>query len=174
MPGRKPKYTPERVEKIVKALEQGNTKGYAARLVGINEHTFQKWEASKPEFAAAVAGAKKVYEEWVENNMVKESKHSLKTLIMGQEYEEVKTEYEQDPANPSELRVKRKTTTNKKVLPNVTAVIFALCNRDPDNWKNKVEGSLNAKVDSEVKQDLSLSNVPDDLLDKVIDAINAK
>lgn len=174
MPGRKPKYNPERVEKICKALEQGETKGKASRLAGINERTFTKWMKSKPDFAAAVEGAIKVYEEWLANGIIEDSKKSLKTLIMGQEYEETKTEYEQDPANEGQLRIRRKTTTTKKVLPNVTAVIFALVNRDPDHWKNRVEGTLSGKVDSEVKQDISLSRVPDSLLEQVLESINAK
>lgn len=168
------KYTPERVERIRKALSEGHTIRYACKLANLGEKTYQKWKAAKPEFAAMEKAAIAEYEEWLANSMVKDSKKSLQTLIMGQEYEETKTEYEQDPANPKNLRIKRKTTTNKKILPNVTAVIFALCNRDPENWKNRVEGSLNAKVESEGKQDLSLANVPDNLLEQVVEAINSK
>lgn len=172
--GREPKFTPERVEKICQALEKGMTKGKAAKYAGINDRTLLKWEKSKPGFADAVKKSQAVYEEWLQNEMLSDSKKSLKTLIMGQEYEEVKTEYELDPQIEGGLRIKRQTKTKKKILPNVTAVIFALVNRDPDNWKNRVEGALNAKVETDGKQDVNLASVPDDLLEQVVEAINGK
>lgn len=38
------------------------------------------------------------------------------------------------------------TTKVKKVLPNITAVIFTLKNTDPDNWKEKQDIDVNQKV----------------------------
>lgn len=38
------------------------------------------------------------------------------------------------------------TTKTKKVLPNITAVIFTLKNTDPDNWKEKQDIDVNQKV----------------------------
>lgn len=167
-------YNPDRVAKICKAIESGETNATAAKIGGISITTFCEWQNSKPEFAEAVKKAKSAFEDWQLNGILDDAKKSLKTLICGQEYEEIKTEYEQDPRNPGEPRIKRQTRITKKVLPNATAVIFALCNRDPDNWKNRVANEIAGKIEAETKTDVSLANVPDSLLAQVIDAINGK
>lgn len=166
-------YTPERVAKICQAIENGETNATAAKIGGIHVATFCEWQNTKPEFAEAVKRAKSAFEEWQMNGILEDARKSLKTLVCGQEYEEIKTEYENDKmGNP---RIKKQTRVTKKILPNPTAVIFALCNRDPDNWKNRVAQDVNGKIDVEQKgSGVSLANVPDDLLAKVIDAINGK
>lgn len=171
--GRQPMYTPERVAKICQAIENGETNATAAKIGGIHVATFCEWQNTKPEFAEAVKRAKAAFEEWQMNGILEDARKSLKTLVCGQEYEEIKTEYENDKTgNP---RIKKQTRVTKKILPNPTAVIFALCNRDPDNWKNRVAQDVNGKIDVEQKgSGVSLANVPDDLLAKVIDAINGK
>ena len=171
--GRQPMYTPERVAKICKAIENGETNATAAKIGGIHIATFCEWQNTKPEFAEAVKRAKAAFEDWQMNGILEDARKSLKTLICGQEYEEIKTEYENDKTgNP---RIKKQTRVTKKILPNPTAVIFALCNRDPDNWKNRVAQDVNGKIDVEQKgSGVSLVNVPDNLLAQVIDAINGK
>ena len=166
-------YTPERVAKICKAIENGETNATAAKIGGIHIATFCEWQNTKPEFAEAVKRAKAAFEDWQMNGILEDARKSLKTLICGQEYEEIKTEYENDKTgNP---RIKKQTRVTKKILPNPTAVIFALCNRDPDNWKNRVAQDVNGKIDVEQKgSGVSLVNVPDNLLAQVIDAINGK
>lgn len=173
--GRQPRYNPERVAKILAALENGETDATAARIGGISPQTFCEWKNTKPEFLESVKRAKAVFEDWQLNGILEDARKSLKTLIMGQEYEEVKTEYEQNPKDPTQPRIKRQTRTTKKVLPNPTAVIFALCNRDPEHWQNRVSQDVNGRIDVEQKTPgVTLANVPDELLEKVIDAINGK
>lgn len=167
-------YNPDRVGKICKAIENGETNATAAKIAGISITTFCEWQAKFPEFAEAVKKAKSAFEDWQMNGILDDARKSLKTLICGQEYEEIKTEYEQDPRNPGEPRIKKQTRITKKVLPNATAVIFALCNRDPANWKNRVSNEIVGKIETETKNDVSLANVPDDLLAQVIEAINGK
>lgn len=167
------KYTPKRVAKICKAIENGETLETAARIGGIAPPTFYDWLKNKPEFSNAVKRAQDAFEEWQMNGILADSKKSLKTLINGLEYEETKTEYVSDKSGRPEI--KKQTTVTKRVLPNVTAVIFALCNRDPENWKNRVAQDVNGKIDVEQKgSGVSLANVPDSLLAQVIDAINGK
>lgn len=165
-------YTPERVAKICKAIENGETNATAAKIGGIHVATFCEWQNTKPEFAEAVKRAKAAFEEWQMNGILEDARKSLKTLICGQEYEEIKTEYENDKTgNP---RIKKQSRVTKKILPNPTAVIFALCNRDPEHWQNRVNNELSGKIETETKSNISLANVPDDLLAQVIDAINKK
>lgn len=170
--GRKPKYNPERVQKICEALERGETKEMAAKLAGISKGQLYAWIAEKSEFADAVKRAQDAFEDWQLNGILEDAKKSLKTLICGQEYEEVKTEYENDHnGNP---RIKKQSRTTKKILPNATAVIFALCNRDPEHWKNRVENDVTGRIETEAKTDVSLASVPDDLLAKVIEAMRGQ
>lgn len=172
--GRQPVYNPERVEKICKALESGETYERAAKIAGIHISTIFDWINNHPEFSDAVKAAKGRFEEWQLNGILADAKKGLKTLIMGQEYEEIKTEYEQDPRNPGEPRIRKQTRTTKRIPPNATAIIFALCNRDPENWQNRVSNDITGKIETESKPGVTLANVPDDLLAKVIDAINGK
>ena len=171
---RKPKYNPECVAKIIEAIENGDTMEVAAARGGINVATLYEWQATKAEFAEQVKKARATYDEWCLAGILQDAKRSLKVLICGQEYEEVKTEYESDPKNPSAPRIRKQTRTTKKILPNATAVIFALCNRDPEHWQNRVTNELDGKVQTEaVGSGVSLANVPDELLGKLIDAINS-
>lgn len=170
--GRQPMYTPERVKRICDAIERGETNETAAKIGGIAVGTFFRWMDEKSEFKDAVKRAKAAFEDWQLNGILEDAKKSLKTLICGQEYEEIKTEYEDDKAgNP---RIKKQTRITKKIMPNPTAVIFALCNRDPEHWQNRVSNEVSGKIETEAKSSVSLSNVPDSLLAQVIDAINGK
>lgn len=173
--GRKQKYDPERVAIICEAIAAGDTMEVAAKKAGVHVCTIYDWQATKPEFSEAIKMAKAKYDEWILNGILDDAKRSLKTLICGQEYEEVKTEYEQDPSKGGAPRIKKQTRTTKKVLPNPTAVIFALCNRDSEHWQNRISNELSGKIETENTGNApSLINVPNELLAQVIDAINGK
>lgn len=172
--GRTPKDTPEVRAIIIDAIRNGDTNEVAANKGGITRKTFYEWMNTKSDFCGAVKSAKAEYEEWELNGILADAKKSLKVLICGQEYDETKTEYEQDPRDPGRPRIKRQTVTRKKVLPSATAVIFALCNRDPEHWQNRVSNEITGKLESDSKNDISLKNVPDELLAQVIEAISGK
>ena len=171
--GRKAKYTLERIERICKAIERGETNETAAKIGGISVSTFCEWQATKTEFSEAVKRAREAFEDWEMNGILADAKKSLKTLICGMEYEETKTEYEND--KNGSLRIRKQTVVTKRIMPSPTAVIFALCNRDPEHWQNRVAQDIKGKLETEMKgSGVSLANVPDELLAKVIDAINGK
>lgn len=163
-------YCQERVDTICKAIERGETIENAARIGNIAVGTLFRWMEEKSEFKEAVKKAKAAYEDWEMNGILADAKKSLKTLICGTEYEEVKTEYENDKNDSP--RIRKQTRVTKKVLPNATAVIFALCNRDPEHWKNRISNELTGKVETETKGSVSLAKVPDELLAQVIEKIN--
>ena len=71
--------------------------------------------------------------------------------------------------------VEEKIVEEKRVPPSATAIIFALCNRDPEHWQNRVSNDISGKIETENKgAGVSLANVPDSLLSQVIEAINGK
>lgn len=168
------KYNPKIVRLICQHIEQGETNEHAAELAGVSKQTFYFWLNTKVDFSDAVKKAKEEYQKWLHNDILADAERSLKVLINGTEYEEIKTEYEQNPTNPDAPRIKKQSRTTKKILPNPTAVIFALSNRDPENWKNRIDTDINAKVEQETKTRLDLSGVSDELLGQVIDAIKKR
>lgn len=172
MAGRPSKYTPEVVEIIRNSLAQGDSRATACKLAGISDETFRRWLDDYVDFVAVVKNAEAEYRNWEHNEILASAKKSLRVLIEGQEYEETITEYENDGAN--QPRIKRQTTKTKKILPSATAVIFALCNRDPENWKNRISSEVEAKVQSDQRADVNLKAIPDDLLEQVIKAINGE
>lgn len=56
--GRKTKYTPQTVNKIVKYLKDGNSLDRSARLSGINPSTLYVWLKEKPELIEDIEKAK--------------------------------------------------------------------------------------------------------------------
>ena len=170
--GRKAKYCEEKVTTICDALRNGETKQKAAKLADISEDTFYEWQNTKSEFSEAVKDALKDYEEWQRTELLSEATRSLKKLVCGMEYDEVSTETYIDPRTGRQ--VKKKKTAHKCVGPNPTAVIFTLCNRDPENWQNKAYQEVKGKIETEAKQNISLKNVPTELLEQVVDAIDGE
>lgn len=174
MAGRPSKYTPEAVQAICECLERGETRKAACAKAGIDVKTMERWLADNVDFVAVVKNAEDAYRNWEHNEILNSARKSLRILIEGTEYEETTVEYEQDPADPSKPRVRRQTTKTKKILPNPTAVIFALCNRDPENWKNRINQEVEGKIQTEQKQEVSLANLSDELLEEVIKSIRGE
>lgn len=163
------KYCPEIVEKITAALRDGNTRRYACRVAGIDEQTFANWLVDKSGFLEQVNEAEAEYREWEAKELVGECKKSLKTLIMGTTLEETETILVPNEDGGPEIKQKRVRT--KQVPPSATAIIFALSNRDPENWKNRYSAEVNGKVQTE-EVPADLSQVPDDIIRQAVEAIN--
>ena len=64
MAGRKPKYSPERVEIICKGLSEGKPEIDCCKMAGISVPTFHRWLDEKKEFQEAVKKAKAKFQEW--------------------------------------------------------------------------------------------------------------
>ncbi len=169
--GRKPQWTDAKVEIMCKAIAAGKSYKDAFTSARVSERTFYYHLREDLQFSQLVKKAEQEYQEWYDSQIIVDCKRSLLELIRGYEYDEVTTETGTDLRGKP---VSKKKITHKKVGPNPTAIIFALCNRDPDNWKNRVNNEITGKIDTDSKQELSLKHVPDDLLAQVIDAINKK
>lgn len=163
-PGKKPIYSPERVRKIVEAVEMGQTYEMAAREAGICKDTLYEWKKKYPEFTDVLKRAKDNFVEWETCELLKDAKVGLKRLICGYDYDEKKTVLERDPTNPNQPRIKQTIITHKTVPPNAAACIFALCNLDPDNWKQRLQQDVNGKVEVNSEAAEQLSRLPDEVI----------
>lgn len=170
--GRKSGLTEAKIDLICKALAQGKSHKDAYNIAAISYTTFYKYLKEDSEFAERVKKAEAEYQEWYSSQLVVECKRSLVELVRGYEYEETTTE--SIPSKDGKALITKTKVVHKRAAPNATAIIFALCNRDPEHWQNRVSNELSGKIETEAKTDVSLAQVPDELLAQVIDAINSK
>ncbi len=109
-----------------------------AHNIGINKGTLCVWKNRFPEFADAIKKGKEVVDREVENAMLKRA--------LGYEYDEVTQEPVTDKdTGITEMRVTKRVT--KQIAPDVTAQIFWLKNRKPDEFRDKRDVELSGHVD---------------------------
>lgn len=171
--GRKPQWTDTKVDIMCKAIAAGKSYKDAFTAARVSKATFYAHLANDSDFSDRVKKAEQEYQDWYDSQLVVDCKRSLLELVRGYEWDETTTESALDK-NGKMVEVKKKTI-HKKAAPNPTAIIFALCNRDPEHWKNRVEREVSGKMEVEqTGKPVSLEKVPDALLAQVIDAINGK
>lgn len=170
--GRKPQWTDAKVEIMVKAIAAGKSYKDAFTAARVGKTAFYSHLGNDANFAERVKKAEQEYQEWYDSQLVVDCKRSLLELVQGYEWDETTTELALDKKGKM-VEVKKKIV-HKKAAPNATAIIFALCNRAPEEWSNKHIQEISGKIETETKQAVSLASVPDDLLAQVIDAINGK
>lgn len=170
--GRKPQWTDAKVDIICKAIANGKSYKDAYTAARISHQTFYRHLNEDSEFLDRVKIAERQYQEYYDSQLVVDCKRSLLELIRGYEWDETTTESALD--KNGKLVVNKTKVVHKKAAPNATAIIFALCNRAPDQWSNRHIQEISGKIETETKSNVSLTNVPDELLEQVINAINAK
>jgi len=170
--GRKPQWTDAKVEIMCKAIADGKSYKDAFTAARVSKAAFYAHLANDKDFIDRVKIAEQEYQEWYDSQLVVSCKRSLIELVQGYEWDETTTESALDK-NGKMVEVKKKVV-HKKAAPNATAIIFALCNRAPEEWSNKHIQEISGKIETETKSNVSLANVPDNLLEQVIDAINGK
>lgn len=127
--GRPPMYKEWITEKgllqVTNWAEEGLINKQIAYKMGINVATLYEWQDRFPEFAEAIKRGKKIIDKQVENSLLKRA--------LGYQYEE-----ETWGKNYDEQQVLIKRVV-KSQAPDVTAQIFWLKNRRPEEFKDKVE-----------------------------------
>jgi predicted CopG family antitoxin len=122
------KYNSELVDKICSLIEQDTyTIEEICKNVGIVESTYYEWKATKEEFSEAIKKAEKKRME----KLAVAARNSLMKLVCG--YEVINTKIKKG----KDSKVIEEVIETKNIEPNTAAVIFALTNSDPDNFKNK-------------------------------------
>ena len=139
--GRPPKYGRPITEKICEYLSKGKY-SYAqiSRKVGIHPDTFTEWLNIHPEFREAVEAAKQSYLD----SLAIKARCALEKRIEGFYAPEKKTVTRKLDGEEG-MTVVEETVTDKYVAPDTTAIIFALTNTDPENWKNRHSAEVTGK-----------------------------
>ena len=130
---------------ILNYIIQGYSQKEACKKAGVAEGTFYRWCDEDKEFREQVRSAQE--EARISKADVRAVEQSLLDIARGFEYEEVKTEYESrevvvdEKTGRKEFKpvIKKQVRTTKRVVPNVEAIKFLLTNRDPQNWKNRID-----------------------------------
>ena len=129
---------------ILNYIIQGYSQIEAYSKAGISHQTFHRWLNEDSEFREQVRSAQD--EARITKADVRAVEQSLLDIARGFEYEEVKTEYESrliedEQTGKKEYKpvIKKQVRTQKRVTPNVEAIKFLLTNRDPQNWKNRID-----------------------------------
>jgi len=121
---------------IISYIREGDSNILACKKVGISEETFYTWINDKPEFSESLKKARKEFRETI----VQTLEQSLWKRAAGYEIEESKNEY-RTLKDGSKVLVKSSKIT-KHFPPDTGALIFALTNLDPENWKNRQDNRL--------------------------------
>lgn len=133
------KRTTELTDSILKWVRENGLKDNGGATItslcrhfGIAEMTFGRWMKRK-DFADAINSAKQHFADNLERDLVA----SLAKSAKGYSYVKRKTEYTSDKnGNPV---IKKQTTEDVDVQPNVGAAIFLLTNIAPERWQNKIQ-----------------------------------
>ena len=121
---------------IISYIREGDSNILACKKVGISKETFYTWINDKPDFSDSLKKARKEFRETI----VQTLEQSLWKRAAGYEIEESKNEY-RTLKDGSKVLVKSSKIT-KHVPPDTGALIFALTNLDPENWKNRQDNRL--------------------------------
>lgn len=126
MTGRPSKYRPEFVEQAAKLCNLGATDIEIADFFEVDVRTLYRWKGEHEDFCQALRVAKEVADKRVER--------SLFARANGYEHDEV------------DIRVVGgeivQTPIRKFYPPDTTAAIFWLKNRQPGEWRDRVEQSI--------------------------------
>lgn len=170
--GRKPQWTEAKVEIMCKAIAAGKSYKEAFTAARVGKTAFYAHLGNDANFADRVKKAEAEFQEWFDTQLVTDCKRSLTDLIKGCTQKTTKTRTYIDKAGKEVTEI---TVEEKELPPSATAIIFALCNKDPEHWQNRVNNDISGKLTTEnTGSGVSLANVPDSLLSQVIDAINGK
>ena len=126
---------PEGLLKLEGWARDGLVDEQIAQNIGIAASTLYVWKKQYPEISEALKKGKEVVDRQVENALLKRA--------LGYEYDEITTEYGKE--------IKRVT---KQVVPDVTAQIFWLKNRKPDQWRDKQQIEHSGEIKSEKLSDI--------------------
>lgn len=126
--------TPEGLLKLEGWARDGLTDEQIAENMGINKATLYRWKEKYCDICDTLKRGKEVVDLQVENALLKRA--------LGYEYEEVSKKYESGTLT-------EKKVIKKQAVPDTTAQIFWLKNRQPDKWKDKQDVQVSGELKEE-------------------------
>lgn len=129
--------TEDGLTKLQGWARDGLTEEQIAENMGIVRTTLYKWKNQFPQLDEALKKGKEVIDRHVENALLKRA--------LGYSYEEVTYERVYNADIDSHVRVETKRVT-KEVHPDVTAQIFWLKNRKPEEWRDRRETAISGNM----------------------------
>jgi transcriptional regulator with XRE-family HTH domain len=139
--GRPSKFNPEFHPTLAESLaKNGLIDREIALRLGISESTLNLWKEKYPEFSESLKRGKEVVDLEVENTLLRRA--------LGYDYTEVTRERQKGGAEGDNTLVITKKVT-KQVVPDVTAQIFWLKNRDSARWRDRQEIAVDNHLDAE-------------------------
>lgn len=148
------KYTNLFVQTPIRWMRYVSWSGFPDRLFG--------WKKTKLDFLDLI---KKADEERNEIILM-EAKRSLLKRIRGYDVLETKITYDKKLNEKGEPVVKERVETKKHVPGDTTAIIFALTNRDPENWKRNVN-SEGEEIEDMQKLEVTMRVLTKDKQDEI-------
>lgn len=132
--------TPEGLLKLSAWARDGLTDEQIAGNMGISRSTLNEWKKNYPDISDTLKKGKEVVDFQVENALLKRA--------LGYSYDEVTKEIcENAKTGQTEMRVTKIVT--KEIVPDTTAQIFWLKNREPEKWRNRQEMHVDGTLESE-------------------------
>jgi hypothetical protein len=129
-------YVLPRLVEIEGWARDGLTEEQIAKNLGVAYSTFRVYKDKYPALSAALKRSKAIADREVENALFKRA--------IGYTYEEITQKPLVDPET-GETRIVVTKVVTKHVLPNVTAQIFWLKNRKPEEWRDRKETEITGK-----------------------------
>jgi hypothetical protein len=158
------KYNKRIVKRILDLLKADSyTIAEICNLVHINQDTYYYWRNHYPEFAEAV---EKTLDERKQFFVV-EAKKSLLKKLQGYTVQEKHTTMSEN--KEGKPKIKEQKVIDKHFQPDTAAIIFTLCNNDPDNWKNRQVNEVTGKGGKDL-----FANTTDEELDARIALLESK
>lgn len=149
-PGRQSSYKPENAKQAGKLCELGATDAELADFFEVSVRQVHRWKIIYPEFAEALKVGKDIVDDKVER--------SLLELASGYRYTEVQAIKVRVAKDTDQIEM---VEVERVCPPNVTAQIFWLKNRRPDQWRDvhKVEhgraGEFDAMSDDKLNEHIA-------------------
>jgi transcriptional regulator with XRE-family HTH domain len=147
----KSKYKEDFPQLVEMYMRQGLTELQAAKNLGVSISTFTLYKTDNPAFLAAIKRGKAPVDFEVENALLKRA--------LGYTYSEHKETVKVDGLETCD--------TLKEVVPDVTAQIFWLKNRNPGRWRDVKGVELTGKDGGPVEQKQTVS------APEIVEAVNA-
>lgn len=128
--------------------------------IGIDKRTHYRWLERYATYATALKNGAERFT----NKTIRAAESGLKQLVGGTEEEETITKYVSNAQGQPIIAERRVRKYHQP--PNTAAVIFALTNLQPENWKNRQNTDVELKGKITQSKSLSVQEARD-LLDKI-------